>query len=371
MPDYYSYEAIDKIDAAYKMIIGQRSNGKTFGWCRKVLEEYLSTGTPSAYIRRLDRQIEVKMLGSLFNPHRDWLEEHSKGKWNGFIYRSYRFYLVRYETLQTGEVKKVAQDKIPFCHAYAVNTAETSKGADNGAVKYVCFDEFITRINYLNNEFVLFQNLLSSIIRGRTGIQIFMIANTVNRYCPYFKDMGLSRVANQKQGTIDVYKLGKTNLKIAVEYCSLMDVSSTKADEYYAFDNPQLKMITTGAWEIALYRHAPPELSDYRIIYTFFIDFDRHIVQGDIHMYKGYPIIFFHEKTTPIKDFDKSVVYLQESFDGNPLHQIDLRVAPTKVQKLILDLIHYQKTFFQDNELGEVVNNWLKFSLQARQRAHV
>lgn len=368
---YYNYDAIDKIDATYKMIIGQRSNGKTYGWCRKILDAYLSTGKPSAYIRRLDKQIEVKMLGALFNPHADWLEQRSKGKWNAFVYRSHCFYLARYEMLENGTLKKMAQDKNEFCHTYAVNTVETSKGADNGEVFCICFDEFITRGYYLTNEFVMFQNLLSSIIRGRTGIQIYMLANTVNKYCPYFRDMGISRIDSQKQGTIDIYKLGKTNLKIAVEYCSTMDVSTTNADEYYAFDNPQLKMITTGTWEIALYRHAPPGLSDARIIHTFCIVFGGKTVQGDIHMYKNYPIIFFHEKTTPIKKFDTSIVYLQDTLDGNPLHQIDLRIAPTKAQQLILDLIHYQKTFFADNEVGEIVNNWLKFSMQLRQRAHV
>lgn len=369
--EYYSYDAIDKIDATYRMIIGQRSNGKTYGWCRKVLEEYLNTGLPSAYIRRLDKQIETKMIGNLFDPHIEWLEKASKGKWNAIVYRSYRYYLARYEVQANGGVKKMAQDKTPFCHNYSINTVETSKGSDDGQVKFICFDEFITRAYYLNNEFVMFQNLLSSIIRDRPGVQIYMLANSVNRYCPYFKDMGLTKVATQKQGTIDLYRLGKTKKTIAVEYCSIMDVSSTQADEYYAFDNPQLTMITTGAWEIALYRHAPPALSDYRIVHTFFIIFDGKTVQGDIHMYKNYPIIFFHDKTTPIRDFDKSIVYLQESVDGNPLHQIDLRVAPTKAQKLILDLIHYQKTFFAYNEVGEIVNNWLKFSLTTRQRAHV
>ena len=367
---YYSYSDIDSIDATYNLIIGQRSNGKTYGFCRKVLEAYLTDGLPSAYIRRLDEQIKATNLENLFNPHIGWIEEETKGKWNAIVYRLHGFYLARYEIQENGVRKKLAQDKTPFCRTYAINTTETTKGSDNGEVKYICFDEFMTRQYYLNNEFIMFQNLLSSIIRDRPGVKIYMLANTVNKYCPYFKDMGLTKVNSQKQGTIDIYKMGKTKTTIAVEYCSQSD-SSKKVSKYFAFDNPQLEMISTGAWEIALYRHAPPELSDYRIIHTFFIDFDGNIVQGDIHMYKGYPIIFFHSKTTPIKDYDKSVVYAQESIDGNPLHQIDLRVAPTKAQKLILDLVHYQKTFFQDNEIGEIVNNWLKFSLQSRQRAHV
>ena len=66
-------------------------------------------------------------------------------------------------------------DKNPFCRAYAISTADTTKGADPGPMKYIVFDEFITRRFYLTNEFVLYQNLLSSIIRNRDKIKIYML----------------------------------------------------------------------------------------------------------------------------------------------------------------------------------------------------
>ena len=59
----------------------------------------------------------------------------------------------------------------------------------------ILFDEFITRSMYLPDEFVIFTNVLSTIIRDRNNVKIFMCGNTVNKYCPYYKEMGLNNVS--------------------------------------------------------------------------------------------------------------------------------------------------------------------------------
>ena len=244
-----------------------------------------------------------------------------------------------------------------MCRTYSLNTWETTKGQDAGEVWSICFDEFITRRYYLANEFVAFTNLLSSIMRNRP-CKIFMLANTVNKSCLYFREMGIRHIREMEQGTIDVYKIGLTDKKIAIEY-SDSPGSSKEVCEYFAFDNPELKMITEGSWEIAMYRHAPPEMERRgRLIMSFFIEHDQQTLQGDVRMYDRFPIVFFHAKTTPIKKRDKSVIYVDEICDGNPLHQISLRQAPTRAHEVIRSLIAQHKTFFADNEIGESFANW-------------
>ena len=365
--DYYSYNAIMDIDAVYRVIIGMRSNGKTYGWCRLALEAYFDLGLPSAYIRRLDEMIKPKIIQGLFDPHIEYIKEKTDGDYNAIEYRANGWYLCRMEQNTAGQWVKIARDPQPFCRSYAISTAETTKGADFGAVWSVCFDEFITRQYYLANEFILFQNLLSSIIRDRSGVHVFMLANTVSKSCPYFKDMGLYRVLRQEQGTIDVYKIGVDGAQIAVEYCATVETVKKQVSKYFAFDNPQLDMIKTGGWEIALYRHAPPELSQYRIIHTFFVVHDGRTLQGDIYMYKRYPLIFWHEKTTDIKKPDSAIIYDRDVTDGNPLHQRDMKVIYCRAQQIIFDLVRTQKTFYADNEIGEAVAAYLKTQrLEAR-----
>lgn len=364
---YYSYEAIDAIGAIYNLVIGKRSNGKTFGALRKAIDAYLDEGLPSAYLRRLDESLKPKNIESLLDPHAEYISQRTSGKWNGFVLRAGVFYLARFDTdPNTGRTDKKAQDRKPLLFTYAINTADTTKGPDKGAVKYIIFDEFMTRKFYLANEFVLYQQTLSSIIRGRDGIRIYMLANTVNKFCPYFKEMGLTQVQQQQQGTIDVYRVGQTDAKIAVEYCSADEGSGEKAvANYFAFENPQLSMITSGAWELALYRHPPAGLGDYSIIFTFFIHFEDNLLQGDIYLFENYPLISIHPKTTPLKHPEKDLIYVEEQTDGNPLHQVNLNQGSTRAHKLIRELVAQNKTFFDSNETGEIFNNWLKVSTRS------
>ena len=313
---YYSFSKIDKTGATYRLVIGQRSNGKTYGACKKILDTYIKTGKPSVYVRRMEEMIRPMNIEGLFNPHESYIEEQTEHKYNRIIYRQHKYYLARFDETDSGKFIKTAQDINPFCINYAISTVETTKGTDPGEIAYVLFDEFITRQFYLANEFIKFQNLLSSVIRDRPGVVIYMLANTVSKHCPYFRDMGLYRIASQE--------------------------------------------ITKGSWEIAMYRHAPANLKDHPIILTFFVVFDGKTVQGDIYMYKEYPLIFWHPKTTPIKKPEETIIYMEDHEDANPLHQIDLRAGTTRAQKLIFDLCRQRKTFFSDNETGEVIAAWIK-----------
>lgn len=324
------------------------------------LENFFDLGLPSAYIRRLDEMIKPRIISGLFDPHLKWIEEQTGGDYNAIEYRANAWTLIRREPDKDGTLITVAKHPTPFCRSYAISTVETTKGVDHGAVWSVCFDEFITRQYYLSNEFIMFQNLLSSIIRDRDGVEIFLLANTVSKFCPYFREMGLYRIAEQEQGTIDVYQMGKTGARVAVEYCAENEHAKKNISKYFAFDNPQLSMITSGSWEIALYRHAPPELARHKIMLTFFVQYEGRTVQGDMYSYHGAPLIFWHPKTTPIKNPDNTIIYMQDQADANPLHQINVSVQMCRAQEIIYDLIRMQKTFYADNETGEAVNAWMK-----------
>lgn len=54
---YYDIGPIDSTNAVYRMIIGQRSNGKTYAICKHMVEDYFEKGHRSAYIRRWDEDI--------------------------------------------------------------------------------------------------------------------------------------------------------------------------------------------------------------------------------------------------------------------------------------------------------------------------
>ena len=133
-----------------------------------------------------------------------------------------------------------------MAYTFALSEMEHDKSTSYPEITTIVFDEFITRRYYLPDEFVLFLNVLSTIIRQRQNVKIFMLGNTVNKYCPYFKEMGLKHISNMEQGTIDVYKLGEGQLTIAVEYCS--STAKTKdSNKYFCFDNSEAVQMIIGA----------------------------------------------------------------------------------------------------------------------------
>jgi hypothetical protein len=232
---------------------------------------------------------------------------------------------------------------------------EHDKSTSYPDIVTIIFDEFITRSYYLPDEFVLFMNVLSTIIRGRYDVTIYMLGNTVNKYCPYFKEMGLNHVAEMKQGDIELYRFND-DLTVAVEYCNEAKTTK-KVKKYYAFDNPQLEMITSGKWEIALYPHAPIRHTKYDILTRFYIIFDKKIGCGDVIKNDKYLYIFYHMHTGKHVPDENDIVYL-EQHDGIINHAILTSEIRNEKQKLIVDLMNCKREFYSDNNVGEYIRNW-------------
>ena len=354
-------------NARYNVVYGERSNGKTYGTLEKCTENYFNDGSEFAYIRRWDEDLVGKKGESLFNGllKNGVIKRLSKGKWNHVVYKSRAYYLafIDDEGVITTDVK-------PFCYAFALTQHEHYKSNSYPNIRYIIFDEFLTRGVYLPDEFVIFQNVLSTLIRLRDDVIIFMLGNTVNKFSPYFKEMGLTRVKNQKIGTIDVYDYGDSGLKVAVEY-SDMPVKEKKSNVYFAFNNPRLEMIKTGAWEIDLYPHYPRDqyegINPYKDIkFTFYIEFEGDTLQCEV-IYKKTDregnkkpsyFLFIHPKTTPIKQEDKPLIYSQ-TVNPLPNYRRKITKATTLVEKKIQQFFIKDKVFYSDNETGEIMRNYI------------
>lgn len=357
--DFYDITPIDETNAVYRMIIGQRSNGKTYSVCKHIVEDYFKNEERGAYIRRWDEDIQPKNIQSLFAPHYDLIKQLSDGRYNSVTYRAKEFHLCYIDE----EGKVCEKDPEAFCVTASINTAEHTKGQDRGEVHTILFDEFATREAYLKNEFVLFCNLLSSLIRNRDNAIIYMCANTVNRYCPYFKEMGCKDIESMPQGQIYIYTYGNSDLTVAVEYCDPVKATEKTASKYFAFDNPQLEMITTGAWELMMYPRPPYKIFENDIRYKFYIQFGDNLLCGEIvhpsnGKFKQDLFIFIHPQTKDIEIDSRTPLYT-DGFSSSLCHVRFLNDCPTALHKLIKDLIMKKSVCFSSNETGEIFRNWL------------
>lgn len=367
--NYYTTKRIDEMGADYNLIIGERSNGKTTSVLRKCLETYCKSKytAETGIIRRWDEDLKGKAGEDIMKAVNTlgWVDELSKGDYNRVVYHNRKFYLALYD--EDGE--KIKEHPTPFAHAFALTKEEHYKMQAFPLIKVILFDEFLARGSYLPNEFVIFANLLSTIIRLRTDVKIYMCGNTINKSCPYFAEFGITNFKKQKKGTIDLYTYSTEDnpevLRVAVEYCDFTANNKKKAsNKYFCFNNPKLKMITEGEWEFALYPHLPVKYKPKECLYKFYVIFEGDILQGNVICVEDETFLYFHRKTTPLHEDNEQLVYSCE--DNHRLNYRKNIMKPygrldTKIAEL---LIRREKAFYQDNEVGEILNNYLKWCRQ-------
>lgn len=361
---YYDTKSlISKIpDAHYYVIIGERSNGKTYSALKYCLERYFNNNEEFVYIRRFDEDIKYSRGSQIFaDMIKDkWIEKFSNGKWNSVQYYAKKFYL---KYINPKNPKDTIVSDTPFAYALALSSEEHDKSTQYPNVKNIWFEEFVSRKNYLADEFILFQNTLSTIIRLRDDIKIIMTGNSINKYSLYFSEMGLTNIKTMKAGTIEIYTYGNSGLKVAVEFSDLPS-KEKPSNVYFAFNNPKLSLITgdKGVWEIDIYPHLTQEMryKPQDVKYKYFVVWDSDILQCDIVKLKKFSFTFVHLKTTPIKEDNTNIVYTTEH-NVKPNYKRKLIKANSKIEELILWYFKNEKVFYQSNELGEIMRTYIQW----------
>ena len=353
---FYSLDKIKKHNATYNVIFGERSNGKTYALLEESLKQYFKNGSQMAYVRRWKEDIVGKRATGVWSGinANNLVEKYSDGRFTLVHYWASRFYLANYD--ESGKI--IYSDSDVIGHTFALSDGEHNKSISFPHIRTIMFDEFLTKSLYLQDEFVHFMNTVSTIVRKREDVKIYMLGNTVNRYSPYFSEMGLKHILKMEQGSIDVYKYGDSKLTVAVEYCA--DGSKNKKNNhYFAFDNPKLEMITSGAWELSIYPHIPIKYKPKDIQFTFFIIFDEQIFKGDLVLVDDIHFIYITKKTTEIKYPDSDLIY---TLDYIPRFNYNRNIMKpiNKVQETVKWYFVNDRVFYQDNEVGDTIQNYIK-----------
>src|SRR5699024_12505287 len=104
---------------------------------------------------------------------------------------------------------------------------------------------------------------------------------------------------------------------------------------YFAFDNPKLEMITSGAWELDIYPHVPMKFKPKDIKLIYFILFNDNIYQCEIVMVDDITFTYIHIKTTELQDSENDLIYSLEynpriNYNRNiykPIHKIQEKIV--------------------------------------------
>lgn len=227
----------------YRLIIGERGNGKTYGAKMILINQFIMERTKFAYVRRRTDQITRKDMKRLFSDINDRCMEDD-------VLGDYIKYTVERGFYIDGE------DGTPIIMGYpfSIENATYKKGIPWNDIKIIFVDEFIEYGNPVKDEISQFMNLISTIVRKRNDVSIIMCANTVNKMNPYFDLFGIE-LKKLKQGQIYTF-VHQNGVTGAIEWCAPSNVSKEGkkiSDSYLGFDNnPISNMILYGEWEYDL-----------------------------------------------------------------------------------------------------------------------
>lgn len=344
-------------NARYYFILGGRGTGKTYPVIREAITDAIQGKGKFAYVRRHKESLTTFNLQQTFGVHNDLVEQLTNGKWNRIKYWQRRFWLELWElNPETGQQERTAKNTEPIGAAYSMSTWETDKGADFGfdsGIKHIILDEALSKAGqYLNDEWSIFQNVISSLVRDRWQFdtKIWQLANPISKWTnPYFKNMGITKQLLTSPGITEIKypdDKGGTAMTAVFAYIGLTvgEIDPNREQLYntfFAFQNSKgkSKSITHGYWEMEDSARLPAgvyaESTKNRTVYCIFGEEKLAIdIMCYDYMHKYYLMIY---PTDKIRDktyymvlgtsLDKYAVV--GSDDSHPITQLVMQIYST------------------------------------------
>lgn len=328
---YYNINNLLKTDAEYMMLLGMRSNGKSYQVKKTIIENALD-GKKFVYLRRWKADLKQSYVTSYFSDMP--ISKLTKGKYESITARNGFIYFV--------DSKDKRKEIGRYC---ALNESERYKSQTFPNYKNLVYEEFITDSIYLDDEPRMLQQFVSTVAR-LDKIRVFLVGNTLSRVCPYFNEWCLDGVLKQKQGTIEIYHYHTEKDKtvdIAVEYCQ-----STN-NENVMFFGQSAKQIITGEWDVQEVPKLPRKQFEYEKVYEILITYQsfKFVLELLVEPKNGGIICFVYPLTT-----DRKIErQLTDTFSDLPnvSSKLDIKKKP---EELIYRCIKMEKVCYSDNLTG-------------------
>ena len=269
-PKYFEVKPLLKKypKARYYFILGGRGTGKTYPVIAEALTDAIRGKGKFAYVRRHKESLSSFNLQQTFGVHDKLISDLTNGAFNHIKYWRRQFWLELLElNPETGLMERTAKSDEPIGIALSMSTWETDKGADFGfdsGIKHIILDEALSKAGqYLNDEWAVFQNVISSLVRDRWQFdtKIWLLANPISKWAnPYFRNMGIDKKLLNNPGITEIKypdDKGGTAMSSVFAYIGLVagEIDPNREAVYntfFAFQHSKgkSKSITHGYWEM-------------------------------------------------------------------------------------------------------------------------
>lgn len=355
---FYRLNNILKTGAPYMILLGERSNGKSYAVKEHCITQAWLHDKKFIYLRRFDRDIKPSSVEQYFkDPPSYKIMEWTRGMCDGIVAFRGIIYLTKYnEELEKDEKVKA------IGYSCALNLEQRYKSGSYEDVDNLIFEEFIAEDFYLPNEPTKLMNFISTVARRRR-INVFMIGNTISRVCPYFNEWQLVNIPKQQQGTIDIYEHESMDLdengeplkiKMAVEFCENSGRNSKM------FFGASSKMISTGAWQTKEVPHLQGNKQlDYVVMHRIVIKYKNFKFNCEFLLEKetGNVCWYVYPKTSDITNDERVITDTATSL--NMLTTIGF-IPLSASEKTALGYMFEGRIYYSDNLTGSDFEQCLK-----------
>lgn len=361
-PDFFNPCSIPFERCKYSVIFSMRSVGKTTELLLIGMILWRLYGIQIQYIRQFESMIMPKVTKDLMAVIGDdqtygYITKLTDGEYNGVIYKSRRWYLCNYD--EDGKLVDICNEHFMFM--CSIDRADTLKSGYNAPLgDFIVFDEFISRV-YPPDEFVVFCDLVKTIIRDRESPVIALLANTIDRESPWYHELEIYEIVRDMQQGDSLETTTDLGTKIYVEYVSpgikKKGVLQKLNTLFYGFKNKRLGSITGEDWAIKPKPHIPKPVDGevlHFVIQNLYVMSHGRYVKLDI---VEHPVLglccYVHWAT---KTYDDSIILTTEHIT-DPRYRYGL--GPRKLQLLLMRLITANKFYYASDDVASFLSTYV------------
>lgn len=357
-PFHIPFAAKDRNRCGYYMLISKRGVGKTTSMILLGLILFKLYGVRIQYIRQTSDMLAPKFSQELMSTILScgYIEKLTEGRWNAAYYHANRWVFAKQD--EDGHI--IEKTNIHFMYTLSIDQSFTYKSNYNAPDgDMIIFDEFIGK-RYTANEFIYFLDILSTIIRKRSGCIICMLSNAIDEYSEYFDEFEINdEIRQMKKGDCRICT-SSGGTRVYVELIDHHDKNSARLNkEFFGFKNPRLYAITgAGEWNVPVCKHFDTEDETAELIdRTHYIQMGYNLACVELWHSEKYGLFCRVHKATRV--YDDSIIYTMDMIEDSRFRKSR---GWSRVDAFLWGLLGRDRWHYANNSMKNFVDKYVSIS---------
>ncbi len=349
---HYNIDNINKENALFNLIFGEKSNGKSYQVKHKeAIYNYINNHKRFIILRRWKSDITNLWIEKYFSDID--IEKITEGKYNTItVYRKEVFFANVDDKMKVTRGEKIG-------YIIALSGEQHFSGASFLDVDRIIFEEFMERGVYISKEPSKLMTFYSTIDRKEGRTKLYMVGNTISRVCPYLQEWNLQdTIREMKQGDIRTINIDNdgTKFKMAIEYCK------SSGGKKLAIGNAK-GMIDSGAWQSEPQPKLDKSKKLYNTLYRIGFDYSGFRFIGELIEDKQNLIWFIYPYHN---EFSNNILVFSDKIKEERNWQRDIyniSINNNRIKK-ILDTFRENNIFYSDDLTGTDFKQAIDFNIK-------